>query len=143
MDEAGDAFVGRQAERGRDGGVVGHPAGQPLRTEAQRLRVCLTDPVDYPALITLLERCHLTLTDSGGIQEEASALARPVLADGSFGSFDLAAFRYGVGMMALLPFAWAARATLLRLGLKRILLLALFPFFLTKASICSPMLLSI
>lgn len=47
--------------------------------EAQRLRVCLTDPVDYPALITLLERCHLTLTDSGGIQEEASALARPVL----------------------------------------------------------------
>lgn len=47
--------------------------------EAQRSRVCLTDPVDYPALITLLERCHLTLTDSGGIQEEASALARPVL----------------------------------------------------------------
>lgn len=47
--------------------------------EAQRLRVCLTEPVDYPALITLLERCHFTLTDSGGIQEEASALARPVL----------------------------------------------------------------
>lgn len=47
--------------------------------EAQRSRVCLTAPVDYPALITLLERCHLTLTDSGGIQEEASALSRPVL----------------------------------------------------------------
>lgn len=47
--------------------------------DAQRTRVCLTDPVDYPALITLLERCYFTLTDSGGIQEEASALARPVL----------------------------------------------------------------
>jgi drug/metabolite transporter (DMT)-like permease len=55
-----------------------------------------------------------------------AVIARPVLADGSFSSFDLAAFRYGVGMMALLPFAWAARATLLRLGLRRILLLALF-----------------
>lgn len=46
---------------------------------ALRSRVCLTEPVDYPALITLLQRCHFTLTDSGGIQEEASALARPVL----------------------------------------------------------------
>ena len=55
-----------------------------------------------------------------------AVIARPVLADGSFSSFDLAAFRYGVGMMALVPFAWAARATLLRLGLRRILLLALF-----------------
>lgn len=47
--------------------------------DALRSRVCLTEPVDYPALITLLQRCHFTLTDSGGIQEEASALARPVL----------------------------------------------------------------
>lgn len=47
--------------------------------DAMRTRVCLTAPVDYPALITLLERCYFTLTDSGGIQEEASALARPVL----------------------------------------------------------------
>ncbi len=44
-----------------------------------RQRVCLTEPVDYPALISLLERCYFTLTDSGGIQEEASALKRPVL----------------------------------------------------------------
>lgn len=47
--------------------------------DALRSRVCLTQPMDYPALITLLQRCHFTLTDSGGIQEEASALARPVL----------------------------------------------------------------
>lgn len=44
-----------------------------------RDRICLTDPLDYPALIDLLIRCHFTLTDSGGIQEEASALAKPVL----------------------------------------------------------------
>ncbi|MFP8777240.1 non-hydrolyzing UDP-N-acetylglucosamine 2-epimerase [Hydrogenophaga sp. RWCD_12] len=44
-----------------------------------RARACLTDPLDYPALITVLAHCHFTLTDSGGIQEEASALGRPVL----------------------------------------------------------------
>ena len=47
--------------------------------DSLRSRVCLTEPLDYPTLITLIERCHFTLTDSGGIQEEASALARPVL----------------------------------------------------------------
>lgn len=46
---------------------------------ASRRRTCLTDPLDYPALISVLAQCHFTLTDSGGIQEEASALARPVL----------------------------------------------------------------
>lgn len=44
-----------------------------------RARLCLTEPLDYPALMSILARCHFTLTDSGGIQEEASALARPVL----------------------------------------------------------------
>lgn len=44
-----------------------------------RDRICLTQPLDYPALMSVLARCHFTLTDSGGIQEEASALARPVL----------------------------------------------------------------
>ena len=42
-------------------------------------RICLTAPLDYPALIELLVRCYFTLTDSGGIQEEASAFAKPVL----------------------------------------------------------------
>ena len=59
-----------------------HAAVEPVIAglqSAQNARVCLTEPVDYPALITLLQRCHFTLTDSGGIQEEASALARPVL----------------------------------------------------------------
>jgi UDP-N-acetylglucosamine 2-epimerase (non-hydrolysing) len=44
-----------------------------------RERICLTDPLDYPALMAVLSSCRFTLTDSGGIQEEASALARPVL----------------------------------------------------------------
>ena len=44
-----------------------------------RSRICLTESLDYPALIAVLDRCYLTLTDSGGIQEEASAMARPVL----------------------------------------------------------------
>jgi UDP-N-acetylglucosamine 2-epimerase (non-hydrolysing)/UDP-N-acetylglucosamine 2-epimerase (hydrolysing) len=44
-----------------------------------RARTCLTEPLDYPAMISVLAQCHFTLTDSGGIQEEASALGRPVL----------------------------------------------------------------
>lgn len=42
-------------------------------------RICLTEPADYPALIDLLSRCAFTITDSGGIQEEASAFSKPVL----------------------------------------------------------------
>ena len=44
-----------------------------------RARILLTGPLEYPAMITLLSRCTFTLTDSGGIQEEASALRVPVL----------------------------------------------------------------
>jgi UDP-N-acetylglucosamine 2-epimerase (non-hydrolysing) len=46
---------------------------------ALRARLCLTGPLEYPALMAVLAHCHFTLTDSGGIQEEASALMRPVL----------------------------------------------------------------
>jgi UDP-N-acetylglucosamine 2-epimerase (non-hydrolysing) len=42
-------------------------------------RLHLIAPVGYEALIALLKRCTLVLTDSGGIQEEAPALAKPVL----------------------------------------------------------------
>lgn len=42
-------------------------------------RLCLTEPLCYPALIAILQACQFTLTDSGGIQEEASALHKPVL----------------------------------------------------------------
>jgi UDP-N-acetylglucosamine 2-epimerase (non-hydrolysing) len=42
-------------------------------------RVNLCPPFDYPALIGVLQRAYLVLTDSGGIQEEAPALGKPVL----------------------------------------------------------------
>lgn len=41
--------------------------------------VHLTPPLEYPAFVHLLNRCTLVLTDSGGIQEEAPALNKPVL----------------------------------------------------------------
>ncbi len=39
----------------------------------------LIEPVDYPTLIWLLKSCYIVLTDSGGIQEEAPGLGKPVL----------------------------------------------------------------
>jgi UDP-N-acetylglucosamine 2-epimerase (non-hydrolysing) len=42
-------------------------------------RVLLTDPLDYVELIDLMKRSHLILTDSGGIQEEAPSLGKPIL----------------------------------------------------------------
>ena len=39
----------------------------------------LLEPVDYASLVWLLDRAELVLTDSGGIQEEAPALGKPVL----------------------------------------------------------------
>lgn len=44
-----------------------------------RARICLTEPLDYLTLMGVLANCYFTLTDSGGIQEEASAMSRPVL----------------------------------------------------------------
>jgi UDP-N-acetylglucosamine 2-epimerase (non-hydrolysing) len=44
-----------------------------------RERVILLDPVDYPTLVRLMRESYLILTDSGGIQEEAPSLGKPVL----------------------------------------------------------------
>lgn len=41
--------------------------------------VHLVEPVDYLPFVYLMTRAHLILTDSGGIQEEAPALGKPVL----------------------------------------------------------------
>lgn len=46
---------------------------------AGRDRIHLLDPVDYPAMIGLLERADVVITDSGGIQEEAPSFGVPVL----------------------------------------------------------------
>jgi UDP-N-acetylglucosamine 2-epimerase (non-hydrolysing) len=42
-------------------------------------RVRLVPPLDYEAFVAALMRCHFVLTDSGGVQEEAPALSKPVL----------------------------------------------------------------
>ncbi len=42
-------------------------------------RVFLTEPLDYAALVGAMQRCTLLLTDSGGLQEEAPSLGKPVL----------------------------------------------------------------
>lgn len=39
----------------------------------------LGEPLDYGELVRRLRRCHLVLTDSGGIQEEAPTFGKPVL----------------------------------------------------------------
>lgn len=41
--------------------------------------VQLIAPLDYPHLLWLLEKSYIVLTDSGGIQEEAPSLGKPVL----------------------------------------------------------------
>lgn len=41
--------------------------------------VHLIAPLDYEPFAVLLKHCHLVLTDSGGIQEEAPSLGKPVL----------------------------------------------------------------
>jgi UDP-N-acetylglucosamine 2-epimerase (non-hydrolysing) len=42
-------------------------------------RIHLTEPLDYITFVSLLRRCFLVLTDSGGVQEEAPTFAKPVL----------------------------------------------------------------
>jgi UDP-N-acetylglucosamine 2-epimerase (non-hydrolysing) len=41
--------------------------------------VFLLPPLDYAPFVYLMQRCHLILTDSGGIQEEAPSLNKPLL----------------------------------------------------------------
>jgi UDP-N-acetylglucosamine 2-epimerase (non-hydrolysing) len=49
------------------------------RLLANAPNINLIAPVDYPAFIYLMKHSYLILTDSGGIQEEAPSLGKPVL----------------------------------------------------------------
>lgn len=42
-------------------------------------RVKLVDPLDYEPFVNLMNKAYLVLTDSGGLQEEAPSLGKPVL----------------------------------------------------------------
>jgi UDP-N-acetylglucosamine 2-epimerase (non-hydrolysing) len=55
-----------------------------VRIPAHRLlssqdRIVLVEPLEYAACVQMLDRAYLVLTDSGGIQEEAPSLGKPVL----------------------------------------------------------------
>lgn len=72
-------------EQARDAVIVFpvHPNPR-IRSTVVRLlggveRVHLVEPLDYLPFVRLMSRAHLILTDSGGIQEEAPSLGKPVL----------------------------------------------------------------
>ena len=46
---------------------------------AGKERIHLIDPVDVQEMHNLIARCYMVMTDSGGLQEEAPALGKPVL----------------------------------------------------------------
>lgn len=51
-----------------------------LLPELQHLEnVVITDPLDYCDFVTAMQASELVLTDSGGVQEEAPSLGKPVL----------------------------------------------------------------
>ncbi len=60
-----------------------HPNPNVRRATDEVLRGCdrvhLIEPLDYLPFVHLLKRAHIVLTDSGGIQEEAPSLGKPVL----------------------------------------------------------------
>ncbi|MEP0321168.1 non-hydrolyzing UDP-N-acetylglucosamine 2-epimerase [Bauldia litoralis] len=83
IDEIMDALL-ELAERG-DVGIIFpiHPnpavRGPVQARLAKHPAIALIEPQDYPHFVRLLDIAHLVLTDSGGIQEEAPALGKPVL----------------------------------------------------------------
>jgi UDP-N-acetylglucosamine 2-epimerase (non-hydrolysing) len=53
--------------------------GPVLRLLGDVDRIILTAPVEYDVMAHLMNAAYLVLTDSGGIQEEAPSLGKPVL----------------------------------------------------------------
>src|SRR5690606_36137138 len=41
--------------------------------------IALINPLDYPAFVWMMQKSYLIITDSGGVQEEAPFLGKPVL----------------------------------------------------------------
>ncbi|MBB3034388.1 non-hydrolyzing UDP-N-acetylglucosamine 2-epimerase [Alteriqipengyuania lutimaris] len=58
-----------------------NPQVRPImeRELADRENVALIEPLDYPQFVRLMEMSDIVLTDSGGVQEEAPSLGKPVL----------------------------------------------------------------
>ncbi len=53
--------------------------GQVYSILEKNKKAIMIPPVDYITMVYLLDKCHLVLTDSGGLQEEAPSLGKPVL----------------------------------------------------------------
>ena len=76
-DEAREA-VAAAAEKAKP--PAGPDAGSRSRMlDAGRGRVHLVEPLDYAPFANLMNKAALVLTDSGGLQEEAPSLGKPVL----------------------------------------------------------------
>ncbi|MGH9581820.1 MAG: non-hydrolyzing UDP-N-acetylglucosamine 2-epimerase [Bryobacteraceae bacterium] len=60
-----------------------HPNPNVARAVERYLSGCsnilLTGPLDYPAFVCLMDASYFIVTDSGGVQEEAPSLGKPVL----------------------------------------------------------------
>jgi UDP-N-acetylglucosamine 2-epimerase (non-hydrolysing) len=60
-----------------------HPNPNVREPVAKRLgdhpRIVLIDPLDYEPFVALMDRAYLIITDSGGVQEEAPSLGKPIL----------------------------------------------------------------
>lgn len=52
---------------------------EPVFRLLRRANIHLIEPLSYLPFVALLDRCTLALTDSGGVQEEAPSLGKPVL----------------------------------------------------------------
>jgi len=48
-----------------------------MLTECANIQLC--DPLDYAPFIAVMKRAYIIISDSGGVQEEAPALGKPVL----------------------------------------------------------------
>lgn len=75
-----------EAIAARGGAQIIYPVHRnPRVADVVQARLCgtagihLLPPLPYPEMVLLMTRAHLVLTDSGGMQEEAPALGKPVL----------------------------------------------------------------
>lgn len=58
---------------------VRRPIREVLGTESEHQNLFLIEPLEYLLFVYMMEKSSLILTDSGGVQEEAPGLGKPVL----------------------------------------------------------------
>ena len=74
-----DAFSGAAGCRSDLSGASQSQRARPGETESCGFNVRLIEPLGYVEFVALMARAYVMLTDSGGIQEEAPSLGKPVL----------------------------------------------------------------